>query len=415
MKEKDLARNNFYKFKLNVMKKLIYTLVILAFAVSLNAQWVQMSNGLGTAENIKSLGVNSSWIFAGLSTGLVRSSNNGNLWVGTNFPTFNANSIVTSGSNVFVSTSSNGIYRATDYGYTFTQVATNSIGGELCLAISGSYIFAGGVPNGVYFSTNNGNNWTLTSLTNLSIKCLAANGSNVFAGAMNTGVYFSSNYGTNWTQTSLNNKNIRSLAISGSNIFAGTDPNGVFVSTNNGNTWAQTSLNTGRTNAIVIKGNNIFAGNSEYGANIYQSTNNGITWTLINQGLSEGLNALLISNIYIFAGSAASSVWRRQLSELGIGIKNISSEIPSSYSLQQNYPNPFNPATNIKFAIPKNDFVKITVFDMLGKELETLVNEQLQPGTYETNWNASNYPSGIYFYKLSAGDYSETKKMLLLK
>jgi hypothetical protein len=98
-----------------------------------------------------------------------------------------------------------------------------------------------------------------------------------------------------------------------------------------------------------------------------------------------------------------------------VGIQNISTEIPSAYSLSQNYPNPFNPETNIKFAIPKNGFVNIAIFDMLGKELETLVNEQLAPGTYETNWNASNYPSGVYFYKLSAGDISETKKMLLLK
>jgi hypothetical protein len=98
-----------------------------------------------------------------------------------------------------------------------------------------------------------------------------------------------------------------------------------------------------------------------------------------------------------------------------ININQISSEVPSSYSLSQNYPNPFNPATNIKFAIPKNEFVKITVFDMLGKELETLVNEQLAPGTYETNWNASNYPSGVYFYRLITDGFSETKRMTLIK
>jgi hypothetical protein len=113
-----------------------------------------------------------------------------------------------------------------------------------------------------------------------------------------------------------------------------------------------------------------------------------------------------------------TSPWSSVCSFTTIGsssIKIISSEVPTENKLYNNYPNPFNPTTNIKFAIPKNEFVKITVFDMLGKELETLVNEQLQSGTYETNWNAPNYPSGVYFYKLSAGDFSETRKMLLIK
>jgi hypothetical protein len=96
-------------------------------------------------------------------------------------------------------------------------------------------------------------------------------------------------------------------------------------------------------------------------------------------------------------------------------VKTIIDPVPNEYRLYQNYPNPFNPATNIKFAIPKNEFVKITAFDMLGKEIETLVNERLAPGTYETNWNASNYPSGIYFYRLQADDFSETKRMTLIK
>jgi hypothetical protein len=105
-----------------------------------------------------------------------------------------------------------------------------------------------------------------------------------------------------------------------------------------------------------------------------------------------------------------------------IGIKNISSEIPS-YSLEQNYPNPFNPMTNVKFQIAntplnplsRGEMISLKVFDITGKEIETLVNEQLEPGTYETTFNASTLTSGVYFYKLSAGDFSETKKMLLLK
>jgi hypothetical protein len=98
-----------------------------------------------------------------------------------------------------------------------------------------------------------------------------------------------------------------------------------------------------------------------------------------------------------------------------IGIKAISQSVPESYSLSQNYPNPFNPSTVIKFQVAGSRFVKLSIYDVLGREVSTLVNEQLKPGTYEVDWNASNYPSGVYFYKLAAGDYVETKKMILIK
>ncbi len=98
-----------------------------------------------------------------------------------------------------------------------------------------------------------------------------------------------------------------------------------------------------------------------------------------------------------------------------IGITPVSNEIPSTYKLYQNYPNPFNPSTNIKFSVPARSFVQLKVFDQLGREVATLVNEQLNPGTYETNFNASGFSSGVYFYSITAGDYGETKKMILVK
>jgi hypothetical protein len=104
-----------------------------------------------------------------------------------------------------------------------------------------------------------------------------------------------------------------------------------------------------------------------------------------------------------------------------IGINPISTEIPKQFSLSQNYPNPFNPSTHIRFEVPitKGDLggfpIKLIIYNSLGQEITTLVNEQLKPGVYEVEWNAANYPSGIYFYKLSAGDFNETKKMVLIK
>ena len=98
-----------------------------------------------------------------------------------------------------------------------------------------------------------------------------------------------------------------------------------------------------------------------------------------------------------------------------IGIQPISTNIPEEYLLYQNYPNPFNPVTTIRFDVPKTSFVKLAVYDILGKENETIIDEQLSSGTYEIQWNASGYTSGVYFYKIRAGDYVSTKKMVLLK
>ncbi|MCX6159771.1 MAG: SBBP repeat-containing protein [Ignavibacteriae bacterium] len=98
-----------------------------------------------------------------------------------------------------------------------------------------------------------------------------------------------------------------------------------------------------------------------------------------------------------------------------VGIENISSEIPGSYSLSQNYPNPFNPVTNIRFSVAKPGDVKISVYDMTGREAAVLVNENLNAGTYSVDWNAGGYTSGVYFYRMQAGNYSETKRMILIK
>ena len=98
-----------------------------------------------------------------------------------------------------------------------------------------------------------------------------------------------------------------------------------------------------------------------------------------------------------------------------VGIKSITGEIPKEYKLFQNYPNPFNPTTKIRYQIPYNGFVILKVYSILGREVETLVNEKLNAGTYEVTFNASQYPSGVYFYRLQAGDFTDVKKLLFVK
>ncbi|MBZ0204215.1 MAG: T9SS type A sorting domain-containing protein [Ignavibacteria bacterium] len=124
--------------------------------------------------------------------------------------------------------------------------------------------------------------------------------------------------------------------------------------------------------------------------------------------------------------SMTDSAWYHYYDDFGdiniIGIQTISTLVPGKFSLSQNYPNPFNPQTGINFDVAKESFVKITVFDVRGKEITKLVSENLKPGTYKTSWNASGFPSGVYFYMMeirqagsSTGDFRSTMKMVLIK
>ena len=116
----------------------------------------------------------------------------------------------------------------------------------------------------------------------------------------------------------------------------------------------------------------------------------------------------------IYAGSGPSKIWFNG-SDVLTEINNIGLLIPDKYSLSQNYPNPFNPVTKINFSIPKNNLVTLKVYNVLGKEVAVLVNETMNAGTYEVTLNASNLSSGVYFYKITSGDFMDTRKMMLIK
>jgi hypothetical protein len=98
-----------------------------------------------------------------------------------------------------------------------------------------------------------------------------------------------------------------------------------------------------------------------------------------------------------------------------IGIEPVTQNIPKSFKLYQNYPNPFNPVTTIKFGLPKSEFVELKIFDILGREVAVLVREPREAGIYSVKFDASNFASGVYFCKIAAGNFTETKKLLLIK
>jgi hypothetical protein len=128
------------------------------------------------------------------------------------------------------------------------------------------------------------------------------------------------------------------------------------------------------------------------------------------------VQTLLISNNNLFAGTIGSGVWYRPLTEMiTTGVKDKENDLPNQFSLSQNYPNPFNPSTTITFSVGMYCYTSLQVYDVLGREVATIISEKLPAGNYSRKWNAANMPSGIYFYRLKAGDFIETRKLVLLK
>jgi uncharacterized delta-60 repeat protein len=188
--------------------------------------------------------------------------------------------------------------------------------------------------------------------------------------------------------------------------------------------------------AVDASGNVYVTGNSDAITNVDYATvkynPSGVQqWAMRYNGpsnLGDQGNSIVLDatgNVYVTGaseGSSSSDDYVTIKYSQPIGIKPVSSEIPKSFSLSQNYPNPFNPTTKIKFTLLDNSFTKLIIYDALGKELESIVNEQLNAGIYEAVWIASNYPSGVYYYRLTADasallstGFSETKKLILIK
>jgi hypothetical protein len=128
-----------------------------------------------------------------------------------------------------------------------------------------------------------------------------------------------------------------------------------------------------------------------------------------------------VTDTILFAGTDAG-VWRRPLSEMFTSVPPSSTDIPRKFSLEQNFPNPFNPETEISFQVPGvrdqgpgTRSVKLVVYDLLGREVATLVNEERPPGSYTVRFEASALASGVYMYRLIAGEWAGVRKMMLLK
>ena len=324
--------------------------------------------------------------------------------------------------------SGNRIYKTLDGGLTWTYftVSNNLINtiffiNELTGWAAMGFQFSGKI----FKTTNSGTNWynTLTSTGIGSVHF-----ANIYTGfALGTygEVYKSMDGGNSWVNYN--------AGAWGSSCIQATDTNVVYVSyrygrirksTDGGLNWfiQQTGLSTDFWSLYFINSNTGWAvggyGNPEQV--IAGTTNGGTDWTIQMSGNSPRLYDVYFINSMTGWAVGDSGLILKTTNGGVLGFSQINDEIPNDFNLYQNYPNPLNPVTLITFDIPSlvrrgAGVVVLKVYDILGCEVTTLVDEWLSTGTYEVEFNGTNYPSGVYYYMLSAGDYRQSRKLILLK
>lgn len=431
--------------------------------------------------------VNQSIIYAasgsstGAGDGLHLSVDGGSSWITLPAaPTTGIQNIRMAASNpnvLYVGTYSNGMYKTTDGGSTFTQINTglnpetarlqiqaigikpNDPNTVVCTIWDGTSQAA----NGVFKTTNGGTTWVVSN-----------NGTGIYKNFLSLGytssqpnvlymgssvpdyitpvngperVFKSTDFGSTWVNSSNGMIDsvsfycpIRDISVSDADpnvilaslFWNSTLYGGPWVSTNGGALWVQkvngfniTGTNSPLRSALVRPGSSteMFVGGG--GANpggVWRSTDGGNLWlnfagsTMDSAGTIRSL-AYSTSTATLFAGADVVTIGTPGLfvNTIYIGVKKPGNEVPKQFSLHQNYPNPFNPSTTITFDLPKNENVTINVYDVSGKMVASVFNENVKAGSYDVNFDASKLSSGVYFYKIVAGSFVDTKKMMLVK
>ena len=414
------------KRQLSLCSSAIFILCSLAFGrASSQPNFWQLTNDT-VRDPISKLAFNASgdifigtgWCCLICSGELYRSTNDGGAWEQLNLAGYIGGLAINSSGCIFTSWWANvrprnvrGISRSSDNGNTWMQ-SDSSYNTWAALAIGPTgTIFAGNAdPGGVFRSTDDGLSWSEPD-TNFkaSVQALAINASgHIFVGG--SGIFRSTDNGNSWIHLGFSETSwVMALAINSfGHIFAGTNAGRVLQSTDNGGTWERIlSTPSSITSMIPNSEDDLFI--ATFGSGVYR---NGMQ---INSGLTDtSVTALAINPAgFLFAGTESGLVFRSVQSTTGVD--GIPGEMPHSFGLSQNYPNPFNPSTTIRYALPHTSFVTVTVYNTLGQQVAQLVKENQQAGYHEAVFRGDGLASGVYFYRLFAGDYTSVKRLLLLK
>lgn len=234
-------------------------------------------------------------------------------------------------------------------------------------------------------------------------------------------VAWSTNRGVSWNFygfTSQNNELGKVVSIIDSvTYYFGSD--NLFLTTDKGNNWNQVNPPFTYVSLYNLKFMDLNNGYRSYGDNnnstISRTTDGGRNWATVTVSTPRVTDVTFINSLTGFAVADYGVVLKTTNGGQPISINTISTEIPNSFEVYQNFPNPFNPSTKINFQLTHSDFVKLQIYNSNGREVQSLINIKLAPGGYSFDFYGDNLPSGVYYYRLSAGNFTDTKKMILLK
>lgn len=443
------------------MSKYFITLIMLIFLYgNANSQWTYVST-IPTAPYINSISVvNENVIWVCCDAGKVFKSTNGGVnWVERSFGLGSGNLYGISAldtTNCWIGSVSGTIYNTTNGGYNWnvqlTVSGSFSDGIKMFNANYGIYFgdptAANGQPMQFRYTTNGGANWLLSPNSPIvSNEYGVLNGwdwldtstvwlgiANVVSAATNSKVYkTASGFGSGVWSAGLfggagTTQGLYANAVGfndAANGLIGLNTSAFRKSTNGGSTWTAVSNPPGLTSYSVTNinamknGSNVtrvmvYSGTTSY---CFRTTNLGTDWIsepLPSQASIVKIEHMQFANPSLGYAGGMGGVFIKYIGPSGINYAN--NLIPSEYRLEQNFPNPFNPSTTINFSIPKAENVSLKVYDVLGKEIATLVNDFKTAGNYSYDFNAgSNLTSGIYFYTLSTDNFISTKKLTLIK
>ena len=393
--------------------------------------WVAVGQTSGISEMIWSMYQSSNGLLVGTVGGNIYSVN------GNDFTLLNEDMSVT---YVWTLYEFNGnLYAGTELGL-YKQDGSSwnkvAIDGDVRSIISlEGVLYAAVWGGGVYSSNDNGATWVEMNegliMSGFAVHSLTVANGNLFAGTFGLGVLrfdFDNNV---WVELLVGYPNIWSLATDANNtIYAATYGGGVYASIDNGENWGQISvgLPSNYVYSVSVFGNDVYVSTWAGGVYKFVSTSLGKSESknpsvksvpIVGSWSSIGMGGIEISSIMvdettqtIYAGTSSGAIYKKVDGTTDINNETV---VPTKFELAQNYPNPFNPSTKIEFSIPKAGLYAIKVFNILGQEVETIVNQDFIAGKYIFNFDARNLTSGIYFYKLVGNNVSITKKMMLLK
>ncbi|MBM2841336.1 MAG: hypothetical protein HW412_1864, partial [Bacteroidetes bacterium] len=393
--------------------------------------------------SVRSVNSNVVWAAGGNGTAttpvVIRTTNGGATWsnVTSNLTGQDLYCIfATDADRAWVGTGSGRIYGTSNGGATWAQQTYPGIQSPFINAVwffNNGTGYAMGDPTStaagtfvVLKSTNFGQTWAHTTTEAPSIANEAGwNNSfwctdvdHIWFGSNQARVWRSTNGGVSWTSGSTGVTNSYAVSFKdNTNGLAGHSTGAMRLSADGGATWTTASSPT--TNPIsglsFLSGTNSAWTNA--GAVPYRTTNNGTSWTaqtvypisgtLNHSSFADTSNGWAVT-------SNGEVLHYRPAGSTGV-LPSQDGTIPTEYALGQNYPNPFNPSTKIQFAVKTREIVSLKVYDVIGREVATLVNEEKKPGSHTATFNASTLASGVYFYRLTAGDFVETKKLMLLR